>query len=82
MINWAECCWIKPGEVYSLEKSNAPNASMKVLRPTSGCQGLRAELLPTQPGYQLVLVTYYIGYGWLSDDELFDLRQTEPRTAP
>lgn len=25
---------------------------------------------------------FYIGFGWLSDDELFELRQTDPRIAP
>ena len=27
-------------------------------------------------------VQHYFGWGWLSSDELFDLRQTDPRIAP
>lgn len=26
--------------------------------------------------------TYYFGDGWFTDDELFELRQTDPRMAP
>lgn len=26
--------------------------------------------------------TYYEGWGWLTDKELFDLRQSDPRIAP
>lgn len=28
------------------------------------------------------LVVYYSGFGWLTSDELFDLRQADPRNAP
>lgn len=27
-------------------------------------------------------VKFYEGFGWLTDEELFDLRQKEPRIAP
>lgn len=26
--------------------------------------------------------TYHIGWGWMTDDELFSLRQSDPRVAP
>lgn len=33
-------------------------------------------------GVILGQVNFYIGFGWLTREELFKLRQTEPRTAP
>lgn len=33
-------------------------------------------------GVILGQVNFYSGFGWLTREELFNLRQTEPRTAP
>lgn len=27
-------------------------------------------------------VTFYVGLGWLTEEEVLNMRQTEPRTAP
>ena len=50
---------------------------------------LPASLDPTEGevGWKIgpkgwIKVTFYFTFGWLTDDELFDLRQTDPRIAP
>ena len=47
-----------------------------------GTQGWRADATTEPPGFKFVVVTYDAPFGWLTEEERFALRQTEPRLAP
>ncbi len=78
--------WIQVGAVYDRSYISYPPNGRCIIEvtnnPRPGVEGLRAELLADKRGYKLVEVMFYIGYGWLSRSELFELRQQEPRMAP
>ena len=40
------------------------------------------ETSPRKQKKVRIPVTFYIGFGWLSSHELFELRQKNPRNAP
>lgn len=79
--------WVEIGAVYEYSRYatgffQGGLVIHKVANPKSGDEGLRAQAIPDNSGYMFVRVTFYLGLGWLSDRELFDLRQREPRMAP
>jgi len=44
---------------------------------------IEGKIKPGQKGYLGgIEYTFFEGFGWLSNDELLDLRQTDPRLAP
>ncbi len=51
----------------------------EVISPKTGQNGHRVVSLGP---VKTEKVTFYFGFGWLTDDELFELRQKEPRLAP